>query len=57
VVAKVKEKVIDEYKSFVKRLHKGYKDDYKHILDMICFIQIHEALDNKNFIYEKLINE
>lgn len=50
----VEDKIIEEYLKFIKRLRKGYKDDYSHILDMICFLQIQES---DNFIYQKLINE
>ena len=50
----VEDKIIEEYLKFIKRLRKGYKDDYSHILDMICFLQIQES---NNFIYQKLINE
>ena len=34
----VEDKIIEEYLKFIKRLKKGYKDDYSHILDMICFL-------------------
>lgn len=49
----VEDKIIEEYLKFIKRLRKGYKDDYSHILNMICFLQIQES---DNFIYQKLIN-
>lgn len=52
--AAVVDKIIEEYLKFVKRLQKGHRDDYSHILNMICFLEI----QGKNkFIYEKLMNE
>lgn len=37
-VAALKDKVIELYCRFIKRLNKGYKDDYSNILNMICYL-------------------
>ena len=50
----VENKIIEEYRNFIRRLRKGYKEDYAHILNMICYLEIQDC---DNFIFEKLINE
>jgi hypothetical protein len=38
VVDALKQKIIDEFEKFLKRLQLGYVDDYKKILHEISFI-------------------
>lgn len=35
----LKKKVTEEYEKYVKRLNRGYKDDYSLILNEISFIE------------------
>lgn len=52
----LKLKIINDFEKFLNRLYKGYKDDYQNILKSINYIDIYSNLDNKNLIYEQLIN-
>lgn len=36
----LKRKVIEDYKYFIHRLIKGYKEDYQEIMDTICLIDL-----------------
>lgn len=46
----VEDKIIQEYKEFIKRLYKGYKEDYDDILDDICCLDV---LYGSRLIYYK----
>lgn len=52
----LKVKVIKDFDKFLKRLNKGYKDDYSMILHQISFIQTYQSFDKIEPIYEYLIN-
>lgn len=52
----LKDKVITEYNKFISGLEKGYKNDYKNILDMICLIEFASYIDNNESLYEYYIN-
>ena len=52
----LKKKVTEEYEKYVKRLNRGYKDDYSLILNEISFIETYQYLDNQKLIYEYYIN-
>ena len=52
----LKQHIIQQYNLYTKRLNKGYKDDYTTILNMINYLEVCNYLDNKQYIYEKLIN-
>nr|DAN43733.1 MAG TPA: hypothetical protein [Caudoviricetes sp.] len=52
----LKEKTIEDYKAYVKKLNKGYRMDYSLILNEISFIETYSKLDNCDFIYQHLIN-
>lgn len=56
VVTNVKIKTIDDFNKLLKRLAKGYRDDYSMILHQIAFIQVCPNLDKIDSIYEYLIN-
>jgi hypothetical protein len=56
VDARIKDVIIKEYLKFISKLEKGYKIDYKNILDMICLVDIHHEIDNEKFIYAALAN-
>lgn len=43
----LKSKVIEEYNALIRTMRKGYRLDYKFILDEISFINIINDLDNK----------
>ena len=36
----LKRKVIEDYKYFIQRLMKGYKENYQEIMDTICLIDL-----------------
>lgn len=52
----LKQKVIKDYEQYIKRLFKGYKEDYKVILNEINFIDIYQDTDNQKLIYEYYMN-
>ena len=52
----LKEKVIELYCRYVRRLNKGYKDDYANILNMINYLSLPYDSENDQKIYEYLIN-
>lgn len=53
----LKVKAIKQYEAFLQKIKKGYKPDYKDILDLICFINLPVKLDNAEFIKQKLLNQ
>lgn len=56
-VVNLKKKVIEEYNIYLNKLHKGYYNyPYNNILNLISFIQTYNDIDNRKFIYERLIN-
>lgn len=52
----LKNKVIKDFNNYIKRLQKGYQDDYNVILNEINFIEVHPDLDNQTLIYEYYMN-
>ena len=52
----VKGKIIELYCRYVKRLNKGYKDDYTNLLNMINYLSLPYDFQNDQKIYEYLIN-
>lgn len=55
-IGNLKLKVIENFNKFLKRLNKGYIDDYSMILHQISFIQTCQYFDKIDGIYEFLIN-
>lgn len=55
-ITNLKKKVIKDFNKFMKRLNRGYKDNYDMILHSISFIQTCQQLDKIDGIYEFLIN-
>ena len=55
-VADAKCRAINEYNDFVKRLKKGYQDDYTHLMNLINWISLCKTLPTDRKIYEFLIN-
>jgi len=53
---KLKKKIIKDYVRIVKRMNKGYKDDFRYILNEISFLGVWSNLDKPNIIYEYFIN-
>lgn len=53
----LKRKAIKEYNDFLKKVKKGYKPDYSHIMNIICFISLPALLDNHEFIKQQLLNQ
>ena len=47
---------IAEFMEYLKFLKKGYQREYDHILNMICFINSYDKLDNKELITQYLLN-
>lgn len=56
VLKQLKEKALFEYSCYVDKLRNGYKEDYSHILDLICLIELGNQIDNYEFISQYLIN-
>ena len=52
----LKLKAIKEYEKFLQKVKKGYKTDYKDILNLICFINLPVKIDNHEFIKQQLLN-
>ena len=52
----LKSKVIELYCRYVRRLNKGYKDDYSTILNMISYLSLPLDPDEEQKIFEYLIN-
>ena len=55
-MANLKLKVIKDFDKFLKRLNKGYIDNYDMILHQISFIQTCQYFDKIDGIYEFLMN-
>ena len=57
-LSKLKSNTITRFQKFLKRLNKGYVDDYSMILHEIAFIQIYSNLDKSliPLLYEYFIN-
>lgn len=53
----LKSQIINDYNRFVKRLKKGYRDDYSYILHKINYLATSKYLDNNQIIYQYLINK
>lgn len=53
----IKKLIIKQYKNFVIRLNKGYKEDYTHIINKINYLDVCGFLDKKSFIHQRLLNE
>jgi hypothetical protein len=47
---------ISEFMEYVKFLKKGYQREYNHILNMMCFINSYNELDNQKLITQYLLN-
>lgn len=47
---------ISEFMEYLKFLKKGYQREYDHILNMICFINSYNELDNQKLITQYLLN-
>ena len=52
----LKEKVIELYYMYIRRLNKGYKDDYVNLLNMINYLSLPYDSERDQKIYEYLIN-
>lgn len=52
----IKYKVIQLYYKLLKRLYKGYQDDYSTVMNMINFISLPRDPEQDRKIYEYLIN-
>lgn len=52
----LKKKIIKDYVRIVKRMNKGYKDDFRYILNEISFLGVWSNLDKPSIIYEYFIN-
>lgn len=55
-IDKLKKKVIEDYRRYIKGLFRGYKNDYSELLNEINFIEIHSEINNQKLIYEYYIN-
>ena len=55
VVSSLKTKAIDEFEEWFKRVQKGYKDDYKLIMDLICLISYYSSIIDNHYIARKLL--
>ena len=56
VVDALKIECISEFMEYVKFLKKGYQREYNHILNMMCFINSYNELDNQKLITQYLLN-
>ena len=52
----VKIQCISEFMEYLRFLKKGYQREYDHILNMMCFINSYDELDNKKLITQYLLN-
>lgn len=55
-VNNLKKKIIKDYVHIVKRMNKGYKDDFSYILNEINFLGVWSNIDKPEIIYEYFIN-
>lgn len=51
VMDELKTLIIKQYKQYVCRLRKGYRDDYSTIMNKINFLDVCKFLDRNSFIY------
>ena len=47
---------ISEFMEYIRFLKKGYQREYDHILNMMCFINSYDKLDNQKLITQYLLN-
>lgn len=52
----MKAKVVLEYNKLVQHLQLGYRYNYDHILDMICFIEMGTKTKNPELIQNHFLN-
>lgn len=55
-VSVLKDQVIHDFIMLLNRAGNGYQDDYQYILNKILFIDTREHLENRDAIFEYLIN-
>lgn len=55
-VNNLKKKIIKDYVRIIKRMNKGYKDDFSYILNEISFLGVWSNIDKPEIIYEYFIN-
>ena len=55
-VIALKEECISTFNRYIKFLKKGYKPDYSHIINMMCFINSYDKLDNHKSTTKYLMN-
>ena len=55
-IVKLKKKAIKDFNKFLYTLFKGYKGNYKQLLNEINFIETYQDLDNQKLIYEYYLN-
>lgn len=47
---------ISEFMEYLRFLKKGYQREYDHILNMMCFINSYDKLDEQKLITQYLLN-
>lgn len=52
----IKRKIVLEYQKLVQNLNLGYRIDYRHILDMISFVEIGSKTNNPELIHNYFLN-
>lgn len=55
-VNNLKKKIMKDYVRIVKRMNKGYKDNFSYILNEISFLGVWSNIDKPEIIYEYFIN-
>lgn len=55
-VSKLKSKVIDDYDKFVRRLNKGYREEYYIIMNEINLIEMYSQIDNSELYLDYYLN-
>lgn len=55
-IDELKKKVIEDYNKYIKKLFRGYRDDYSILLNEINFIEVYSEIDNQKLIYEYYMN-
>lgn len=53
----LKEKAIELFENWIKRMYKGYQDDYTTILDLINYIDIIGEIEPNYFLYEYFLDK
>lgn len=56
VMDELKRKAIQDYNNFLRRLFKGYKDDYSFLMNEIIFIENCSQMDSIELIKEYFLN-